>query len=108
MSEITQTRERLASVVDALPGDTTVLLGPTNFDEPKSGTSFVIEKRIGDDTEENRAVVDDLYDALPEALATSDFSGAVFVSRCSGYRLYGTFPGAPIVLGCEWTVRVLI
>lgn len=109
MSEITETRERLASAVSELPGDTTVALGPTNLDEPKTGTTFIIEKRVGENTEENQKVIDDLYDQVPEALSLDPvFTNTLFVSRCSGHRLYGTYPGAPVELGCEWTVRVLI
>ncbi len=109
MSEITETRERLASAVSELPGETTVMLGPTNLDEPEHGTTFIIEQRVGENNEENQKVVDDLFEALPEALQLDAvFSSTLFVSKCSGHRLYGTFPGAPVVLGCEWTVRVLI
>ena len=106
MSKITQLREQLASAVNELPGETTVTLGPTEYASHEA--MFVIQKTIGDNTPENQQVMDDLYEAVPDAFKlVPELSNITHVSRCSGHRLYSLYPGAPIQLGCEWTVKVL-
>ena len=106
MSAITELREKLASAVEHLPGETTVTLGPTEYATHEK--MFVIQKTVGDNTPDNQRIVDDLYEEVPDAFKLdAELMNITFVSRCSGHRLYSTYPGAPIQLGCEWTVKVL-
>lgn len=105
MSEITQLREQLASAVNELPGEKVVTLGPCDYAQGEK--AFIVQITVGENTPANQEAVDEMYESFPEAIDASEVANITFVSKCSGHRLYATFPGAPVQLGCEWTIKVL-
>lgn len=105
MNRITDTRERLTAAVSDLPGETIVTLAPSDYGRPGE-VMFVVQKLVGDNTPANQELVDAMFDSVPAACESLE--NALFVSKCSGHRLYATQAGGPVQLGCEWTVKILV
>lgn len=103
---VTEIRHQLAQAVSTLPGDATVTLGLADYATGEA--SFSLEIRVGEPGEDSMQVVDRLYVDVPAALDSDPEIGPrAAVGKCSGHRLYSSGPGAPVELGCEWTIRVL-
>lgn len=105
MSEITEQRAMLAEAVEHLPGEASVRLGPSTYGT-NGEREYALVIVVGPASPESEAIVDDLYDTVPEALELIP-GLSLFTSKCSGHRLYADAPGSPPNMGAEWTVKVL-
>lgn len=111
MSQITDTRNALRSVVADLGDEVVVLVGPTDLKQGRAmggvaDMNYEIRIIVGQPNDVTDAIVDDLIEDVPQMFERHP-DLAVQVLRTSGHRLYASGPSAPPRLGCEWTVKVV-
>lgn len=106
-SEVTDIRNKLEAIVNALEGvhRVNVQLGPSEYEAAQ--TNFLVTVIVGEPTDGNREVVDELYGTVRDAVNGAG-ELAAFTTKCTGHRLYAQGPNDPPELGCEWTVKVVM